>query len=552
MGFYQEPPNPGNEYRTDAVLQGWLRRRLPAEAFEAAHEDLDRMGALCAGELDALCRRWRRAEPELVNFDPWGRRIDEVVVPPAWERFAEVAVEFGLVALAHERPWGEWSRLHQFALAYLFQRSSMIYNCPLAMTDGAVRSLLAYGDEALKERALPRLLSRDPSTVWTAGQWMTERIGGSDVSRTETVARRDGDAWRLYGDKWFTSAITADVALTLARPEGNPPGNRGLALFYLELRRPDGSLNGIRIHRLKEKLGTRMLPTAELTLDGAVATPVGGLDHGVRRIATVLNTTRVWNAVAAIGTMRHAIALARDYARRRRAFGRQLAAMPLHRDVLAWMQAEFAAAFALTFEAARLMGRVDAGTATGDDRTSFRLLTSLVKLTTAKQAVAVASEVVEAFGGMGYVEDTGIPMLLRDAQVLPIWEGATNVLSLDALQVIGETQALDLLTARIEELVRPAEGTALEGAARTAREAVCAVRAFLGRAEASEVERAGRAVALTLGRSLALALLVDDALRAPDEALPAAAARRFAAHGVDLLTARPALDPDEDAALALG
>src|ERR1051325_1339464 len=145
------------------------------------------------------------------------------------------------------------------ALAYLFDPSTDVYTCPLAMTDGAARTLLAHGNRALIDRAVPRLTSRDPARAWTSGQWMTERTGGSDVGLAETVARRDGAAdFRLYGTKWFTSATTANMALTLARPEGNPAGGRGLALFYVEVRGDDGALHeGIALNRLKDKLGTR-------------------------------------------------------------------------------------------------------------------------------------------------------------------------------------------------------------------------------------------------------------------------------------------------------
>src|SRR5207253_463023 len=163
----------------------------------------------------------------------------------------------------------------------LFDASTDVYTCPLAMTDGAARTLLAHDSRALVDRAVPRLTSRDPSFAWTSGQWMTERTGGSDVGLTETIARAEGDGtFRLYGTKWFTSATTSEMALTLARPEGNPPGGAGLALFYVEVRNDDGSMNGIAINRLKDKLGTRMVPTAELTLDGARALAVAGTGNG--------------------------------------------------------------------------------------------------------------------------------------------------------------------------------------------------------------------------------------------------------------------------------
>ena len=204
-------------------------------------------------------------------------------VTEVWKRAQVIAAEHGLVAAGYDRNLGAHARIHQHVLNYLVQASLDVYNCPLAMTDGAAATLLAAGNEALIDRALPRLLSRDPAVMWTSGQWMTERTGGSDVGQTETVARQDGDRWRLHGTKWFTSATTADMALTLARPEGNPPGGRGLAMFYLELRDAKGRLQGLQINRLKDKLGTRKVPTAELTLDGVAAIPVAGLENGVRQ-----------------------------------------------------------------------------------------------------------------------------------------------------------------------------------------------------------------------------------------------------------------------------
>src|SRR5204863_6811974 len=212
----------------------------------------------------------------------------------------------------------------------LFEPSSHTYTCPLAMTDGAARTLLHSGNNALVERALPRLTSRDPKTAWTSGQWMTERTGGSDVGISETVAKKEGADWRLYGTKWFTSAATGQMTLTLARPEGNPSGGRGLALFYLETEN-----NDIRVLRLKDKLGTRMLPTAELQLEGTRAIPVMGVADGIKNIAPMLTTTRTWNAIAGVSGGRRLLDLARDYAKKRVAFGAPLSEKPLHIDTLA-------------------------------------------------------------------------------------------------------------------------------------------------------------------------------------------------------------------------
>jgi alkylation response protein AidB-like acyl-CoA dehydrogenase len=269
---------------------------------------------------------------------------------------------------------------------------------------------------------------------------MTERGGGSDVSGgTRTVARPAAKGgFTLHGTKWFTSAITSEVALTLAREEGTA----GLSLFFLEQRRADGSRNGITIHRLKDKLGTRALPTAELTLDGTTATRIGEAGRGVKAITPLLNITRLHNAISACGIMARLLHLLRDYARRRMAFGAPLASAPLHRETLASLQVEYEAALALTFDCARLLGRREHDVASDEERAALRLVTPLAKLATAKQAVAVASEALEGFGGAGYVEDTGLPVFLRDAQVLPIWEGTTNVLSLDVRRAVARDGVL--------------------------------------------------------------------------------------------------------------
>src|SRR6266851_9849564 len=427
MAFIQESPRLENQFEADAVLREYLERVVPEEVRREIEPELREMGDLSAGPLFELVHRARKDEPELIHFDPWGRRIDEIRVPEAWKQLSAIACRYGLVALPYEGKHGPFSRIHQVALSYLFAPSSAIYTCPLAMSDGAAKTLKAHGNAPLLARAMPRLTSRDPARAWTSGQWMTESTGGSDVGLTQTIARQENGNWRLYGNKWFTSATTSEMTLTLARPEGNPPGGKGLALFYLELRGPDGRLNGMRINRLKDKLGTRMLPTAEIELDGAQVEPVAGLSDGVKAISPMLQITRTWNALCSIASMRRGLALASDYAHRRIAFGAPLSENPLHLQTLAELQAQFQACFLLTFRAVELLGREEANEATDTDRLLLRLIQTIVKLWTAKHAVWNASEILEAFGGAGYVEDSGLPALLRDAQVLPIWEGTTNV-----------------------------------------------------------------------------------------------------------------------------
>ena len=338
--FFQEPPRLGNQYDDDRVLRSFLRRYLTPHVLADAEPGLRRLGGRAAGEMIELASEAERAPPVHVPFDAWGRRVDEIRVSSAWRALHRIAAEEGIVATAYERMHDE-ARLHQFALLYLYHPSSAIYSCPLAMTDGAARVLEIEGDEELRREIFPHLVSRDPNEMWTAGQWMTERRGGSDVSGIDTLAKRDGGAFRLYGNKWFTSATTSEIALTLAKIEGSSE----LSLFMLRLRDNDGRLRQIRIDRLKDKLGTRALPTAELALEGTPAYLIGGEGGGVKKIATVLNITRLYNACCAVGFMRRGLALARDYATRRHAFGRPLCNQPLHVETLAKLQVDFEASF---------------------------------------------------------------------------------------------------------------------------------------------------------------------------------------------------------------
>jgi alkylation response protein AidB-like acyl-CoA dehydrogenase len=538
--FIQSPPVLGNQYGDDAFLRSYLRRRLPAEVLAEIEPSLSELGALAGGELYQLQLQDRLNEPSLTQWDAWGNRIDRIEVSPLWRRAAELAASHGLIAIPYQRRHGRYSRIHQFAAVYLFHPSSDVYTCPLAMTDGAARTLTVSGNQALIDRAVTRLTSRDPARAWTSGQWMTESTGGSDVGASLTRAVSESGHWRLFGKKWFTSAITSQMALTLARPEGNGPGGGGLAMFYVETRNDDGSSNGIRVERLKDKLGTRKVPTAELLLDGARAELVGDTRHGTRNIEPMLTVTRAWNSVTSVSFMRRALMLARSYAGQRRAFGAKLEDLPLHVDTLAGLEAETRGAFLLAFELVELMGRQEAGELDEQQKALLRMITPIAKLLTAKQAVAVVSECIEAFGGAGYVEDTGLPTLLRDTQVLPIWEGTTNVLALDAVLRGELSVGLPALRARIQQGISTHNGAdggdaRLAAAGRQALAAVEHVSQWLSHNDdPRRLQAHARRLAMTLGRALQLALLIEHAGET-GAAGDGAAVTRFAVTPVDLL-----------------
>ncbi|GAB6025788.1 hypothetical protein CHUAL_011768 [Chamberlinius hualienensis] len=362
-----------------------------------------------------------------------------------------VSAEEGLIGLAYERKHLEYSRLHQLIKLYIYSPSAGLYTCPLAMTDGAAKTIEALSLKQLKG-AFDNLTSRNPEKFWTAGQWMTERGGGSDVANgTETIAVPQSDgSYKLYGYKWFSSATDSDVTLTLARSVDEngqtTKGTKGLSMFYLTTRNAEGNLNNIEVVKLKDKLGTRQLPTAELLLDGAVAYRVSAEGRGIPAISNVLTITRIHNSLASIAAMRRILNLGRDYATKRRAFGSLVIDYPLHMQTMARMELETRGCCILSWEVGRLLGKEDCFVANDEEKLLLRLLTPIVKLYTAKKAMGIVSEGLELFGGQGYMEDTGIPRILRDVQVTPIWEGTTNILSLDVLRATMKTKG-EVLTA---------------------------------------------------------------------------------------------------------
>jgi acyl-CoA dehydrogenase len=515
--FTQSAPAAQNFFTSDSLLVGFLRRKLPHELLAELAAEFIELGDEAAGPLTALQHADRAHEPVLTRWDAWGNRVDRIELSPVWREAERRAVRYGLTSIPYERREGEWSRLRQFVLVYLFHPVTDVYSCPLAMTDGAARALLDSGNDALIARAVPHLTSRNPADFWTSGQWMTETAGGSDVGGTATTATRDARGeWRLNGRKWFTSAATSQMALTLARPVGNAGSTSGLALFYVECRDSAGQLNGIRIERLKDKLGTRKVPTAELLLEDTRAELVAASTGGIRAIEPMLQITRAWNGVCAASFMRHAHRLAADYAKRRTAFGAPLAELPLHRETLLDIEAECAGAFMLAFWLVEILGRTECGMASDDERLALRLLTPLTKLTTAKQAVATVSEAIEAFGGAGYVEDTGLPTILRDTHVLPIWEGTTNVLALDLLLRADVESSTEALWRKVQRAAETARAAGLGELADVCSASMLTARRWLRETSDPTLRQAGaRRFAVALGRTTELALLLEQAASAP-------------------------------------
>ena len=458
-----------------------------------------------------------------------------------------------MVALGYERKkLGELSRLAQFSKSYIFYAASALISCPLAMTDGAARLMEIYASKRSTplEKELyqyfTHLVSTDPAHFWTSGQHMTERTGGSDVSQSETLAYEQEDgSYKMYGYKFFTSATTSEMAVALARvvdKNGNSvPGSRGLSCFFVRLQRDkDGKLDGLLVHRLKDKLGTKSVPTAELEYVGVKGTLIGDVGRGVPVISNLFNLTRWQNAVWCASAMRRALTLAQCHASVRQVSGGPLHSKPAHLELMASLEVETRAATLLLAHSSVLLGKDEIGTATEAESTVLRMLTPLAKLYTAKQALHVISECIECLGGVGYCEDSGLPQLFRDAQVTPVWEGTTNILSLDVWRPIVKEKGLQHFLGDIERRVSGFSSSIPSHMSHAIRLACKDIASFARTVSANQnaLEATARDFSYSLARCYMASLLVEFADFSHNEMDLEIANRWFKSHHLS-----PTVDP---------
>lgn len=552
MARYVQPvPAPDDPYTGDPLLRSWLERQLGPAGHTAAKGRLADLAADVVGPLRAAHVDAEAHPPTLVHYDPWGARIDRIDTCAGWQAQRAAAARHAVVALPYleqaRSTWGAAARVVQHALLHLYGPESATFSCPVAMADGAATLLsLPEVDADIRDAWLPRLISTDPDEAITSGQWMTESQGGSDLARSSTTGKPAADgSWRLTGEKWFCSAADAAMAVALARPQGAGRGSRVLAPFLVPRYAADSPLAvgadpaapapGVSVHRLKDKLGTRALPTAEIGLHDAYALPLGDPGQpGLARAMTLVVVTRVHNAAAAAGGMRRGLAYARAFADARQVAGGRLADSALHRATLGALAVDAAGAFVLAGHAFALFGRVEVG-ADPDAAAELRIVAPLAKLATGRLAVSSASEYVESFGGAGYVEDTGVPRLLRDAQVLPIWEGTTNVLALDVLRAVTREDAGTPLLRRLAAAADLARGLSpmladtLVAITGELRDTLSGITADPG---AAAVVAGARGLALRMAYALTTALLIEQAAWGDEVAEVAARlwARRWLRH----------------------
>ncbi|MHB1164314.1 MAG: acyl-CoA dehydrogenase family protein [Candidatus Nanopelagicales bacterium] len=500
----QVPPRVGvNEFTGDPVLQGYFR----AFGGDPGDASLVELGELAGSE---AARTWGELAntrvPVLRTHDRLGNRVDEVGYDDSYHRLLAVATTHGL----HGAPWASAARGAHVARAAGFIAWSQVeagHMCPISMTYASIPALRTdpqagapwlaglarrgYDGHLAAPQAKPGLL---------AGMAMTEKQGGSDVRSNTTRAAPHGDHYLLTGHKWFCSAPMCDLFLVLAQAPG------GLSCFIVPRVLADGSRNTFRLQRLKDKLGNRSNASAEVELEDTVAFRLGDEGTGVRTIVEMVSATRLDCVLGSAALMRAAVNQAAWHAEHREAFGRRLADQPLMRAVLADLELETEASIALGL---RLAAAVDAAEAGSEhDRLLRRIALPAAKYHVTKRAMAVTGEALECLGGNGYVEESVLPRLYREAPVNSVWEGSGNVNALDLLRAL--TREEGVLDALVAEL------SAARGAAPAFDTAVADLESILRRAQRQPETAEPRArhlaerVAVCLQASLLLRYSAND------------------------------------------
>lgn len=448
--FNQVPPLDGtNLYRLDLPLREWVHR------FQGGWGDerLDAYGALAGGPLMAAGFLANENRPALRTHDRYGHRIDQVDFHPAYHELMRTAIEHGLPSLPWVNPRAG-AHVVRAGLTYLHSQAEAASGCPLTMTFAAVPALKLQPDIA--DAWLPKILATeyDPRNVpmeqkagVTIGMAMTEKQGGTDVRANTTQAYPvgvggSGQPYELVGHKWFCSAPMCDAFLTLAQTE------RGLSCFLLPRHRPDGSRNPFYIQRLKNKLGNWANASSEIEYRGALAWMIGEEGRGVPTIIEMVAMTRFDCMVGSSALMRQALTQALHHCAHRRVGGKRLIEQPLMRNVLADLALESEAALALSLRVGHALDHLD------DPRQAgfARVVTAIGKYWICKRAPDMIAEASECLGGAGYVEETILPRLYREAPVNSIWEGSGNVQCLDVLRAMTkEPGVLDALFAELDE-----------------------------------------------------------------------------------------------------
>ena len=444
-----------NWYTTDPTLQATMAYYLPPGELAFAEPHLTRFGELMSGPVARWAEETDRNPPRLERYDRWGHDISRVVTPTSFAESRRAVLDAQQALRYDARGAGVNPSLTIFASNYMLNQADIGMGCALGTGGGMVKSLVAaYAPPDVRDHVLAKLESGE----WEGetAQLLTERSGGSDLGALETTAARHGDAWLINGFKWFASNCNGEAFVVLAKPEGAPDSTRGVATFLVLRTRRDGSRNGVRVRRLKDKLGTRSVASGEIEfvdaeaflLSGEASDDAGPADgKGLGRMMELTNAARLGIALFALGNARRALVESLCYARQRQAFGGALIEKPLMRRKLAEMIVDVEAAQALVFDG------TGAANHRQPRRVRQRIAVPVTKLKVCRLGITMASDAIEIHGGNGYIETWPVARLLRDAQVNTIWEGPDNILCLDVRRGIERAHAHEPLLARMHDAV---------------------------------------------------------------------------------------------------
>jgi acyl-CoA dehydrogenase len=442
-----------NFYHSDLIWQNYLQNKISKEGKNYMEDKWQVMGQRAAKEMDALSMDADKNRPELIKRNFWGEDRDEIKFHPSYHRLMDFAVESEMFRVKWEPALRQKFRgeLHQlgFGSGYLYAMSEMGQYCPLCMTDGVARLIDRFCTEEDKDRLLPHIAATNIDELYTGAMFLTEKVGGSDVGANIVTARRwRDDYYLLNGEKWFCSNANAEIIFALARTKPEIQGTKGLSIFMIEKNHPDGGVNELGMIRLKDKLGVRSMASAECRMNNTVGKLVGEEFKGFKIMTEMINLSRLYNSVAALSASRRALIEAYQFLSCRNTFGKNALQHVLIREKLFELGSMHVANFYMTWKAIATLDQADNGDENAKEL--VRMLTPMVKKWTAEKGTYMVRESMELMGGIGYIEDGVMPKIMRDIMVLPIWEGAGNIMTLDMLRAAQKSKGLEVMLSEIK------------------------------------------------------------------------------------------------------
>jgi alkylation response protein AidB-like acyl-CoA dehydrogenase len=444
-----------NFFASDIILQHYLKKNISAAGWQYMQDKWRQTGEAAAGKMNEWSLLADKFSPELIKRNHLGEAIDEIRFHPAYNKLLKIAVASEMFRVKWEpslrKQFDKEKHSLGFASGYLYAMSESGQYCPLCMTDGVARLIDIFCEEEDKQRLLPHIYTDAVKDLYTGAMFLTEKRGGSDVGANIVTAEKIRDKlYYLNGEKWFCSNANAEIMFVLGRTDENIPGTKGLSIFLVEKYLSSGKRNPMNVIRLKDKLGVRSMASAEIMLTNTVGKLVGEEFEGFKVMTEMINLSRLYNSVAALACARRALIEAYQFLSYRELFGKNALEHSLIRTKFTELASLHIANFYLVWRTIKALDH--AGNGSENEKQLFRFINPLTKKWSAETSVYMVRESMELMGGLGYIEDTVMPKLMRDVMVLPIWEGSGNVIVLDMLRAMNKSKGFELLCKDIDRI----------------------------------------------------------------------------------------------------